>query len=225
MSVQHTLPADIERTSMQIIEEELNRRGIPIPGDRAAVVRRVIHTTADFDYAETLHFTKNAVAQGIEALKAGAPLVTDTNMALAGISKPSLAALGLTAHCYMADPEVAQAARQGGTTRAVAAMQHAARTCPKAVFAIGNAPTALLALCDLMEGQALRPSLIIAVPVGFVNVVESKQRLFALCEEKGVPCIAAMGRKGGSTVAAAICNALLYSATDRLDPTARGWQG
>lgn len=225
MSVQHTLPADIERTSMQIIEEELNRRGIAIPADRAAVVRRVIHTTADFDYAETLHFTPHAVARGIEALKAGAPVVTDTNMALAGISKPSLAALGVTAHCYMADPEVAQAARQAGTTRAVAAMQHAARTCPNAVFAIGNAPTALLALCDLMEGQALRPSLIIAVPVGFVNVVESKQRLFALCEEQGVPCIAAMGRKGGSTVAAAICNALLYSATDRLDPTARGWQG
>ena len=218
MSVQHTLPADIERTSMQIIEEELNRRGIPIPGDRAAVVRRVIHTTADFDYAETLHFTKNAVAQGIEALKAGAPLVTDTNMALAGISKPSLAALGLTAHCYMADPEVAQAARQGGTTRAVAAMRHAARTCPKAVFAIGNAPTALLALC-------LYVYLLLRSRWASSTWWRASSGCLPCVRKKACPALRRWGAKGGSTVAAAICNALLYSATDRLDPTARGWQG
>lgn len=225
MSIQHTLPADIERTSMKIIEKELAEQGISLSDDQAPVIKRVIHTTADFEYARTLRFTQNAVAEGTAALRKASPIVTDTNMALAGISKPALTALGGTACCYMADPAVAEAAKANGTTRAVAAMQHAARMHPRAVFAIGNAPTALLALCDLMEQGALRPALIIAVPVGFVNVVESKERLFAACTALGVPCIAAMGRKGGSTVATAICNALLYSATGRLDPAARGWQG
>lgn len=225
MTIQHKLPADIERTSMEIIAAELAAREISIASENDAVVRRVIHTTADFDYARNLHFTPGAAEQGVAALQRGTPIVTDTNMALAGISKPSLAALGGTAHCYMADPAVAAKARKDGTTRAVAAMYQAAQTCPEAVFAVGNAPTALLALCDLMEQKLLRPSLIVAVPVGFVNVVESKEQLFAACVEHEVPCIAAMGRKGGSTVAAAICNALLYTATGRLNPSARGWQG
>lgn len=225
MTTQHTLPADIERTSMQIIQEELARCGSVIPAENEAVVRRVIHTTADFDYADNLRFTKDAVAKGVAALAAGTPLVTDTNMALAGISKPSLALLGGSVQCFMADPSVAASAKQAGTTRAVAAMHHAAQLYPNGVFAVGNAPTALLALCDLMQRPEFRPSLIIAVPVGFVNVVESKERIFAVCTEKKIPCIAAMGRKGGSTVAAAICNALLYTATDGLDPSARGWQG
>lgn len=225
MTIQHTLPADIERTSMEIIAAELAAREISIAPENDAVVRRVIHTTADFDYARNLRFTPGAVEQGVAALQRGALIVTDTNMALAGISKPSLAALGGAAYCYMADPTVAEKARADGTTRAVAAMHQAAQTCPEAVFAIGNAPTALLALCDLMEQKLLHPSLIVAVPVGFVNVVESKERLFTMCTQQGVPCIAAMGRKGGSTVAAAICNALLYTATGRLNPSARGWQG
>ena len=225
MKITHTLPADIERTSMRIIEEELGQSGIRLEAENAAVIRRVIHATADFEYAHSLRFTAHAVAAGIAALHKAAPIVTDTNMALAGISKPALAALGTEGHCYMADPAVAQAARQAGTTRAVAAMRHAAAVCPGALFAVGNAPTALLTLCDLIEQQGLRPALIVAVPVGFVNVVESKERLFAACTAYGVPCIAAMGRKGGSTVAAAICNALLYTATDRLDPARRGWQG
>lgn len=225
MTVQHTLPADIERTSMGIITGELARMGLDIPEEHAPVVRRVIHTTADFDYARNLQFTPGAVQQGVKALQSGVPLVTDTNMALAGVSKPALSALGSCAYCYMADPLVAEAAVQAGTTRAVAAMRHAANTCSGAVFAVGNAPTALLALCDLMEEEQLRPALVIGVPVGFVNVVESKQRLFEVCTAHGVPCIVAMGRKGGSNVAAAICNALLYTATGRLDPAARGWQG
>ncbi len=225
MTIQHMLPADIERTSMQIIAEELAAQGIEIIPENDAVVRRVIHTTADFDYARNLRFTPGAVEQGVAALQRGVPIVTDTNMALAGVSKPSLAALGVTAYCYMADPAVAEKAKKERTTRAVAAMYQAAQTCPEAVFAVGNAPTALLALCDLMEEKLLKPSLIVAVPVGFVNVVESKERLFTMCMEQGVPCIAAMGRKGGSTVAAAICNALLYTATGRLNPSARGWQG
>lgn len=225
MTVQHTLPADIERTSMGVITGELARMGLDIPEEHAPVVRRVIHTTADFDYARNLQFTPGAVRQGVKALQSGVPLVTDTNMALAGVSKPALSALGSCSYCYMADPLVAEAAAQAGTTRAVAAMRHAANTCPGAVFAVGNAPTALLALCDLIEEEQLRPALVIGVPVGFVNVVESKQWLFEVCTAHGVPCIVAMGRKGGSNVAAAICNALLYTATGRLDPAARGWQG
>ena len=145
------------------------------------------------------------------------------NMALAGITKPGLARLGGRALCFMAEPAVAEAARAAGTTRAVAAMHLAAQQYPGAVLAVGNAPTALLAIAEEIE-TGLRPALVIGVPVGFVNVVESKERLLAVCERYGVPAIVAMGRKGGSTVAAAICNALLYSAAEMLDPTARGWK-
>ena len=214
MTPQHHLPADIERTSLSIITAELAELGLTPPPETAAVVKRVIHTTADFDYARNLRFTPGAVAAGVKALRAGTPIITDTNMALAGITKPGLARLGGTALCYMADPEVAALAKAGGTTRAVASMQRAAQEHPGAVLAVGNAPTALLTIADQIE----------AVPVGFVNVVESKERLFATCEAFGVPAIVAMGRKGGSNVAAAICNALLYSAAEMLDPAARGWR-
>ena len=223
MTLQHHLPADIERTSLAIITEELNQMGLIFPEDTAPVVKRVIHTTADFDYARNLHFTPGAVAAGIAALRRGTPIVTDTTMALAGISKPGLAKLGTTALCYVADPEVAAAAKQQGTTRAVAAVHKAAAAYPGAILAVGNAPTALLTIADQIEA-GLRPALVIGVPVGFVNVVESKERLFAVCQERGVPAIVAMGRKGGSTVAAAICNALVYSAAEMLDPRARGWK-
>lgn len=223
MTLQHHLPADIERTSLAIITEELNQMGLIFPENTAPVVKRVIHTTADFDYARNLHFTPGAVAAGIAALRSGTPIVTDTTMALAGISKPGLAKLGTTALCYVADPEVAAAAKQQGTTRAVAAVHKAAAAYPGAILAVGNAPTALLTIADQIE-TGLRPALVIGVPVGFVNVVESKERLFAVCQECGVPAIVAMGRKGGSTVAAAICNALVYSAAEMLDPRARGWK-
>ena len=221
----HKLPGDIERTSLAIIAEELAQRGLTPPPENESVVRRVVHATADFEYAENLRFTPEAVRRGAEALAAGTVIVTDTNMALAGVSKPALAKLGGAAFCYMADPAVAAAAKEAGTTRAVAAMKYAARQHPGAVFAVGNAPTALFALCDVMEAGDFRPALIIGVPVGFVNVVESKERLMSLCEKLGVPAIAAMGRKGGSSVAAAVCNALLYTAAGQLDPAARGWQG
>ena len=222
MTPQHHLPADIERTSMAIITAELAARGLAIAPENAAVVKRVIHTTADFDYAENLRFTPDAVTIGRQAVRGGT-IITDTNMALAGISKTGLAKLGGRALCFMADPAVAEAAAAAGTTRAVAAMHKAAREYPGAVLAVGNAPTALLTIAEEIEA-GLRPALVIAVPVGFVNVVESKQRLFAACTRYGVPAIAAMGRKGGSNVAAAICNALLYSAAEMLDPKARGWQ-
>lgn len=224
MTPQHHLPADIERTSISIITRELDELGLTPPPETAAVVKRVIHTTADFDYAKNLRFTPGAVQAAVRALQRGAVIVTDTNMALAGISRPGLAKLGCEAVCYMADPAVAEAAKQAGTTRAVAAMHRAAREHPGAILAVGNAPTALLTIAEEIEA-GLRPALVIGVPVGFVNVVESKETLFAICEQNGVPAIAAMGRKGGSNVAAAICNALVYSAAEMLDPSARGWRG
>ena len=223
MTPQHHLPADIERTSISIITRELDELGLTPPPETAAVVKRVIHTTADFDYAKNLRFTPGAVQAAVRALQRGAVIVTDTNMALAGISRPGLAKLGCEAVCYMADPAVAEAAKQAGTTRAVAAMHRAAREHPGAILAVGNAPTALLTIAEEIEA-GLRPALVIGVPVGFVNVVESKETLFAICEQHGVPAIAAMGRKGGSNVAAAICNALVYSAAEMLDPSARGWK-
>ena len=208
MKVQHILPEDIERTSMNIISRELCERGIVLPEEHAAVVKRVIHTTADFDFAQTLCFTPGAVEAGLAALLTGADIVTDTNMAKAGISKPTLAKLGGQVFCFMADEDVARAARERGTTRAVVAMEKAVRQYPNAIFAVGNAPTALLRLAELIKA-GLRPALVIGVPVGFVNVVESKERALAVCLENGVPAILAMGRKGGSTVAAAIYNAML----------------
>lgn len=224
MTPQHHLPADIERTSISIITRELDELGLTPPPETAAVVKRVIHTTADFDYAKNLRFTPGAVQAAVRALQTGAVIVTDTNMALAGISRPGLAKLGCEAVCYMADPAVAEAAKQAGTTRAVAAMHRAAREHPGAILAVGNAPTALLTIAEEIEA-GLQPALVIGVPVGFVNVVESKETLFAICEQHGVPAIATMGRKGGSNVAAAICNALVYSAAEMLDPSARGWRG
>ena len=223
MEYTHTTPSDIERTSMGIIEGELKERGIEIPQELMPVVRRVIHTTADFDYAANMGFTENAVGKIIEKLlNGGITVVTDTNMALSGISKPSLKKLSCEAGCFMADPAIAEAAKTQGTTRAAAAMGHAAAEIPHAAFAVGNAPTALIRLSELMR-EGFRPEFIIAVPVGFVNVVESKEEVFALCEEYGVPCITAFGRKGGSNVAAAITNALLYTACETTDPGKRGW--
>ena len=178
MNGKHTLPADIERTSMAIITQELAAAGIELPPQHAAVVKRVIHTTADFDYAQSLCFTPDAVARGVAALRQGVSIVTDTNMAKAGVSKPSLAKLGGTVACFMADGDVARAAQENGTTRADAAMEKAAREYPGAVLAVGNAPTALLRL-EALIADGLRPALVVAVPVGFVNVVESKERIFA----------------------------------------------
>lgn len=214
-------PQDIEKRSFEIITAELGER--TFPDGIAQVVKRVIHTTADFDYADNLVFSPDVIEKAKAALLSGATVVTDTNMALSGISKPALARLGGSALCYMADPEVARTAAETGTTRAVASMHRAAQEHPGAILAVGNAPTALLAIVEEIEA-GLRPALVIAVPVGFVNVVESKEALFAACAAHGVPAIAAMGRKGGSTVAAAVCNALVYSAAEMLDPAARGWK-
>lgn len=222
MNQKHSQPADIEKTSMAIIEAELSENGILLRQETAAVVRRVIHTTADFEYAETLCFSEAAVKKMAEALQKGAVIVTDTNMAKTGINQTALRKLHTEVHCFMADADIAEKAKEAGSTRAAASMEKAAALYPNAVFAAGNAPTALLKLCELME-KGLRPAAVIGVPVGFVNVVESKERLIETCEKYGVPAIVARGRKGGSTVAAAICNALLYTAADMLEPVARGW--
>lgn len=202
-------PADIEKRSFEIITQELGGRTFPAGID--LIVKRVIHTSADFDYADNLCFSEDVVARAKEALAAGATIVTDTNMALAGISKPTLAKFGGKAVCFMADPEVAQEAKERGVTRAVVSMEHAARLDGPLIFAIGNAPTALIRLHELIEEGTLSPALVVGVPVGFVNVVESKE-LFLGGE---TPYIIARGRKGGSNVAAAIINALLYQMVQR----------
>ncbi|WP_334298189.1 precorrin-8X methylmutase [Anaerotignum sp.] len=222
LNQKHSQPADIEKTSMAIIEAELQEKGIVLPEENAAVVKRVIHTTADFEYVENLYFSKGAVKMTAKALKENAVIVTDTNMAKAGISKVALQKLDGAVYCFMADDEVAAKAKETGSTRAAASMEKSAELYPAAVFAVGNAPTALLKLCELME-NGLRPALVIGVPVGFVNVVDSKERLIEICEKYSVPVIVARGRKGGSNIAAAVCNALLYTAADMLDPVARGW--
>lgn len=220
--MEHIRPADIERRSMEIITSELNVRGITLPEENAPIIKRVIHTTADFDYVEHLVFTPGAVQKGMAALQNGNPIVTDTNMALSGVSKPGLKKLGGTAVCFMADPEVAEEAKRRGATRAVISAEKAAREFPSCIYAVGNAPTALFEIVRQMD-QGFRPALVIGVPVGFVNVVEAKETLLSACRTRGIPAIVAMGRKGGSTVAAAILNALIYQAAEMQQPEQRGW--
>ena len=211
-------PMDIEKRSFAIITELLG--DTQLDPENELVIKRVIHTTADFDYVENLVFSPHAVGKGIAALREGCDIVTDTQMAKAGINKTILGRLGGEVHCFMSDPDVAAEAKERGVTRAIVSMERAAQLSKPCVFAIGNAPTALISLHELMEAGKLDPALIIGVPVGFVNVVESKE----LFLDSPVPHIIARGRKGGSNVAAAICNALLYSAAEMLDPAARGWR-
>ena len=197
-------PMDIEKRSFEIITGLLEGR--VLDPENELVVKRVIHTTADFDYADNLCFSEHAVTKGIEALRGGCDIVTDTQMARAGINKTILGRLGGEARCFMSDPDVAAEAGARGVTRAMVSMEKAASLEKPCIFAIGNAPTALFALFDLIAAGKVRPALVIGAPVGFVNVVESKERIMAA----GVPYIVAQGRKGGSNVAAAICNAMLY---------------
>lgn len=202
--IQKLPPMEIERRSFEIITELLGDRRLD--AENELVIKRVIHTTADFDYVENLAFTDRAVARGLEALRSGCDIVTDTRMAQAGINKTALARLGGEVHCFISDEDVAREAGERGVTRAAVSMERAAELEKPCIFAIGNAPTALVALRELIDGGRLRPALVIGVPVGFVNVVESKELIL----EAGVPAIVARGRKGGSNVAAAVCNALLY---------------
>lgn len=201
-----TDPNAIEARSLEIIESELT---VEIPPENKAVVKRVIHCTADFDYAHNLAFSDGACLKAIEVLKGGCEIVTDTQMAKSGINKTAAAKLGCEIHCFMSDPDVAETAKERGCTRAVASMEKAAKLTKPVIFAVGNAPTALLALRDLIDAGKIKPELVIGVPVGFVNILESKDAIM----EAGVPYIVARGRKGGSNVAAAIVNALMYQIT------------
>ncbi|MBP3476374.1 MAG: precorrin-8X methylmutase [Lachnospiraceae bacterium] len=196
-------PAEIERRSFEIIEQELPH---PLDPVQAPIIKRVIHTTADFSYADSLCFSEHAVEIAREAIRQGVSIITDTNMAKAGINKNKLAAYGGAVHCFMADEDVAAEAKKRGITRAAVSMEKSAIKGENFIYAIGNAPTALIRLYELIEEGKIKPQLIIGVPVGFVHVVEAKE----LIMKSAVPYIVARGRKGGSNVAAAICNALLY---------------
>ena len=204
IKLQNVLPTQIEARSFEMITDELGDKQLdPI---NAPIIKRAIHTSADFDYSDNLMFSGNVVPKALEALKKGTCIVTDTQMAKAGINKKVLASFGGEVHCFMSDDDVAKTAKENGTTRAVAIIDKAAKLDKPLIFAIGNAPTALVRLYELIQEDVIRPELIIGVPVGFVNVVESKE----LIMQTDVPYIVAKGRKGGSNIAAAICNALLY---------------
>lgn len=207
MKIENVLPTEIEKRSFEIITNELDAMGISLPEDEAPIIKRCIHTSADFDYAKNLIFSEKAVEKALKALKNGASIVTDTQMGRAGINKKKLAELGGQVYCFMSDADVAQQAREQGTTRAVVNMEKAVRLNEPLIFAIGNAPTALIRLSQLIQEEKIKPELIIGVPVGFVNVVQSKELIM---EQNHIPYIVAKGRKGGSNIAACICNALLY---------------
>ena len=202
--IENIKPMDIEKRSFEIITETLG--DTKLDPENELVIKRVIHTSADFDYVQNLVFSGHAVQKGIEALRGGCDIVTDTQMARSGINKTILGKLGGEVHCFMSDEDVAAEAKERGVTRAVVSMERAAKLPKPCIFAIGNAPTALISLHEQMERGLLKPALVIGVPVGFVNVVESKELIIA----SDVPHIVARGRKGGSNVAAAICNAMLY---------------
>lgn len=204
--LEYILPGDIERRSFEMISEELRVRGIVLPPETEAVTKRVIHTSADFDYAQTMVYSPNAVELAGKLLRSGADIVTDTNMALAGINKKALSRFGGTVHCFMAEESVAEEARARGLTRAAVSMERAALLGKPLLFAVGNAPTALIRLYELMEEGRFFPDFIIGVPVGFVNVEAAKELIL----KSRVPHIVNRGRKGGSNIAAAICNAILY---------------
>ena len=204
-------PMEIEAESFRIITEEISQMGRKVPEEYADVIKRVIHTTADFSYLDTLYFSKDCRKLAEAALQDGCKVITDTNMVKAGIHKSSLERLGGEALCYMADEEVARLAKERQVTRAQISIEKTASAKEDYIYVIGNAPTALLRLVELTKEGKLAPRFVIGAPVGFVNVVEAKERLI----DSGIPCIAVRGRKGGSNVAAAIFNALLYQVAGR----------
>lgn len=208
--IEFVLPEEIEKRSFEIISAELKEQGIEIPKEQERITKRVIHTSADFEYAKTMCYSRNAVEIGMQLLRQGADIVTDTNMGLAGINKRVLGSFGGEAHCFMAAEDVAKEAKARGVTRATVSMERGMAIDKPVIFAIGNAPTALISLYEQMKQGGRKPDFVIGVPVGFVNV-EAAKELFL---DSDVPYIINRGRKGGSNVAAAICNALLYQARD-----------
>ncbi len=209
--IEHLQPMEIEKRSFEILSQELEKRRIVLPADQEPITKRVIHTSADFEYVDTLKYSPGAVAKAKELIRNGADIVTDTNMALSGINKKLLAGFGGQVHCFMADETVAELAKERKTTRAAVSMEMAARIEKPVIFAVGNAPTALIQLYEMLQQGSYRPAFVIGVPVGFVNVEAAKE----LIMETDVPYIVNKGRKGGSNIAAAICNAIIYTMADR----------
>ena len=207
--IEYVRPDEIEKRSFAIISEELNKRKIILPREEEMITKRVIHTSADFDYADTMTYSPGAVGIAHKLLSNGADIVTDTNMALSGINKKILAKLGGQAHCFMADEDVAKLAKERGVTRAAVSIEKSRSIDKPVIYAIGNAPTALIELYEMMQESDWRPAFVIGVPVGFVNVEAAKE----LIMKTQVPYIINRGRKGGSNIAAAICNALMYELT------------
>lgn len=206
MSV-HLRPEEIEAESFRIIDAEVGPHDWPAA--EWPIVRRVIHTSADFDYARTMIISADAVGRGISALRAGRGIVTDTTMALSGINKGLLERFGVPVSCFVADPEVSAEAPRLGITRSILAMRKAACDPGNGIFVIGNAPTALFELLRLVREEGWRPDLVIGLPVGFVGAEESKEELLREAPGHLIPFITNRGRKGGSNVAAAVVNALL----------------
>lgn len=210
-NIEYVRPQDIEKRSFAIISKELEEKGIVLSKEQELVTKRAIHTSADFDYAKTMTYSAHAVGIAKKLIQNGADIVTDTNMALAGVNKKELAKYGGEAHCFMAEEEVAKIAKERGVTRAAVSMEKAAQIEKPVIFAIGNAPTALIELYEMIQSGKYRPAFIIGVPVGFVNVEAAKDLIL----KTDVPYIINRGRKGGSNIAAAICNALLYELRDK----------
>lgn len=206
MKIENIKPEEIEKRSFEIITEILGDKKLDEENEK--IIKRVIHTSADFDYADNLYFSDKIAEKLVKAIKKGAHIVTDTQMAKAGINKKALAEFGGEVHCFMSDEDVAAEAKERGVTRALVSMEKACNIDKPLIFAIGNAPTALIKLTELIQEGKVNPEGVIGVPVGFVNVVESKELII----ESKASCIVARGRKGGSNVAAAICNALIYMA-------------
>lgn len=212
-TVEKLLPKQIEERSMELIHQELKKRSIRLSAEHEKIICRCIHTTADFDYANILRFSQNAVNCFYELIKTKSPVfVTDTNMALSGINKAACEKFGIECHCFMSDTDVSELSKMTGFTRAVCSIDKAVRLYGERplVFVIGNAPTALVRIRQLYDAGICKPAFVIGVPVGFVNVEAAKK----LVLKTNLPYIVSDGKKGGSTIAAAIVNALLYSCSN-----------
>ncbi len=201
-------PHEIILESFRIIESEVEAHAFD--AHEWPVVRRMIHASGDLDLIHAVSFKGDAAREGVRALKEGIPIVTDVNMVATGVHQPSRADLGVDLHCYIDAPEVLQAAREEEQTRSYCAMRKAVREAGSAIYVVGNAPTALFALCESVDRGLVTPRLVIAMPVGFVSVVESKAQTLGL----DVPVITVHGRKGGSAMATAAINALLLMAVE-----------
>ncbi len=197
-------PKTIEQESLRIIQEAIDSSGgYSGSPENLPVIKRVIHATADFDFLHTLYFSDGAVSHARTALANHTPIITDTNMLMSGISKQ----YGAKILCHVSDTQTHSQAQARNTTRAIISIERSVQEYPSAIYAIGNAPTALIRICELVHAGKANPALIVGVPVGFVNVIEAKNMLAALTQ---TPRIIAHGNKGGTTVACAIINAILY---------------